>query len=47
MDMDDDVRVVVVHGQVLREILDWISTLPLSEEDKFYLLLHILEEHMN
>ena len=41
----DEVVILVVDAAVLRDLITWANTLELSEEDKWALIRHILEEH--
>ena len=39
----EETAVVVVEGGVLRELLVWLDTLPLSESEKYHLLIAVLQ----
>ena len=39
----EETAVVVVEGGVLRQLLEWLETLPLTEDEKYHLLIAVLQ----
>ena len=40
-----ETTLLVVPGHILRHLLEWLVTLPLTDEEKYHLMVQVLQDY--